>query len=130
MPFPSPGDLPESGIKPRSPALQADALTSEPPEKPDKRTDCMISVPLDREIFAPCSVSLDSSSVFYFIVYGNLDRICILLFCENCINLHHIELVHSAFQVCYILLRLCIFIILIFESSMLKLQLKILLYLL
>ena len=26
--FASPGDLPEPGIKPRSPALQADALTS------------------------------------------------------------------------------------------------------
>ena len=31
MPFPSPGDLPDPGIEPRSPALQADALTSEPP---------------------------------------------------------------------------------------------------
>ena len=30
LPFPSPGDLPEPGIEPRSPALQADALTSEP----------------------------------------------------------------------------------------------------
>ena len=34
LPFPSPGDLPNPGIKPRSPALQADALTSEPPGKP------------------------------------------------------------------------------------------------
>ena len=34
LPFPSPGDLPDPGIKPRSPALQADALPSEPPEKP------------------------------------------------------------------------------------------------
>ena len=31
LPFPSPGDLPDPGIEPRSPALQADALTSEPP---------------------------------------------------------------------------------------------------
>ena len=31
LPFPSPGDLPNPGIEPRSPALQADALTSEPP---------------------------------------------------------------------------------------------------
>ena len=31
MPFPSPGDLPDPGIEPRSPALQAEALTSEPP---------------------------------------------------------------------------------------------------
>ena len=33
LPFPSPGDLPDPGIKPRSPALQADALTSEPQVK-------------------------------------------------------------------------------------------------
>ena len=35
-PFPSPQDLPHPGIKPRSPALQADSLLSEPPEKPMK----------------------------------------------------------------------------------------------
>ena len=29
LPFPSAGDLPDPGIKPRSPALQAEALTSE-----------------------------------------------------------------------------------------------------
>ena len=34
LPFPSPGDLPNPGIKPRSPAFQADALTSEPPGNP------------------------------------------------------------------------------------------------
>ena len=28
LPFPSPGDLPNPGIKPRSPALQADSLPS------------------------------------------------------------------------------------------------------
>ena len=33
LPFPSPGDLPSLGIKPRSPALQADSLTTEPLEK-------------------------------------------------------------------------------------------------
>ena len=31
--FPSPGDLPDPGIEPRSPALWADALPSEPPGK-------------------------------------------------------------------------------------------------
>ena len=30
-PFPSPGDLPDLGIEPRSPALQADSLPTEPP---------------------------------------------------------------------------------------------------
>ena len=34
LPFHSPGDLPDPEIEPRSPALQADALTSEPPGKP------------------------------------------------------------------------------------------------
>ena len=29
--IPSPGDLPDAGIKPRCPSLQADALLSEPP---------------------------------------------------------------------------------------------------
>ena len=33
LPFPFPGDLPNPGMAPRSSALQADALTSEPPGK-------------------------------------------------------------------------------------------------
>ena len=33
-PLPSPGALPDPGIEPRAPALQADALPSEPPGKP------------------------------------------------------------------------------------------------
>ena len=31
LPLPSPGDLPDPGIEPRSPTLKADTLTSEPP---------------------------------------------------------------------------------------------------
>ena len=30
LPFPPPGDLPDPGIKPTSPTLQADSLSSEP----------------------------------------------------------------------------------------------------
>ena len=37
LPFPSPGDLPDPGIEPRSPTLQAGALTSEPPGKPESK---------------------------------------------------------------------------------------------
>ena len=33
-PFPSPGDLPNPGIEPKSPTLQADSLPAEPQEKP------------------------------------------------------------------------------------------------
>ena len=36
LPFPSPVDLSNPGIEPRSPALQADALPSKPPGKPIK----------------------------------------------------------------------------------------------
>ena len=37
LPFPSPGGLPDPGIEPRSPTLQADALTTEPSGKPIKK---------------------------------------------------------------------------------------------
>ena len=40
LPFPSPGDLPDPGVEPGSPALQADALSSEPPgNKPKRKGD-------------------------------------------------------------------------------------------
>ena len=39
LPFPSPGDLPNPGIEPRSPALPADALPPEPPGKTQELTD-------------------------------------------------------------------------------------------
>ena len=42
--FPSPGDLPDSGIEPGSPTLQADALPSESPGKPTgfrDETNCL-----------------------------------------------------------------------------------------
>ena len=33
-PFPSPGDLPNPGIEPNSPSLQADSILAEPQKKP------------------------------------------------------------------------------------------------
>ena len=42
LPFPSPGDLPDPGIEPRSLTLEADTLTSEPPGK----TTLIAAVPL------------------------------------------------------------------------------------
>ena len=36
LPFPSPGDLPDPGIKPMSPALAGGFFTSEPPGKPSQ----------------------------------------------------------------------------------------------
>ena len=42
LPFPSPGDLPKPGIKPGSPAFQANALSSETPGKPLNLTQMTI----------------------------------------------------------------------------------------
>ena len=47
LPFPSPGDLPDPGTEPGSPALQADALLSKPPgkqytpKKPELKETCV-----------------------------------------------------------------------------------------
>ena len=40
LPFPSPGDLPDLGIEPRSLALQADSWPSEPPRKRLQEGNC------------------------------------------------------------------------------------------
>ena len=47
LPFASPGDIPDPGTEPGFPALQADALPSEPPGKPqyvalDKVESCLL----------------------------------------------------------------------------------------
>ena len=44
LPFPSSGDLPNPGVKPGSPALQADALPSEPPGKSPRQWKFQVSV--------------------------------------------------------------------------------------
>ena len=43
LPFPSPGDLPNSGIKPGSPTLQADSLPSETPGKPHMKWNAFLN---------------------------------------------------------------------------------------
>ena len=43
LPFPSPGDLPKPGIKPGSPALQADSLLTELQGKPGGGWGCPFS---------------------------------------------------------------------------------------
>ena len=40
VPLPSPGDFPDPGIEPRSSALQAEALLSEPPGKFLNKFNC------------------------------------------------------------------------------------------
>ena len=47
--FPSPGDLPNPGTKPRSPELQADSLPSEPPGKPGASSSLGLKLELSVE---------------------------------------------------------------------------------
>ena len=66
LPFPAPADLPNPGIKPRSPVLQAGSLPSEPPGKP-KNTE-VGSRSLLQQIFAnpgiePGSLALQADSL-------------------------------------------------------------------
>ena len=44
LPFPSPGYLPDPGIKPRFAALQAVAFTAEPPGKPMSQLLALVTV--------------------------------------------------------------------------------------
>ena len=48
LPFPSPGDLPDPGIEPRSPSLEADALTSEPPGKMIQNLENKMALQINR----------------------------------------------------------------------------------
>ena len=50
-PFPSPRDLPDPGIKPRSPTMQADSLPAEPQGKPHYNTS-----PKEQRLCISCSL--------------------------------------------------------------------------
>ena len=68
LPLPPPGDLPDPGIEPRSPALQADALSSEPPGKPHILYQ-FSAVQLLSPVCNPmdCSMPLYIKAIFTFI---------------------------------------------------------------
>ena len=63
-PFPSPGELPNPGIEPRSPALQADSLPVEAPGKP-KNTGVGVPSPADLPNLGiePGSLALQADSL-------------------------------------------------------------------
>ena len=85
LPFPSPGDLPDPGIKSGSPTFQADALTSEPPGKPCQ----VIRQNLPRKVvvlvkslscvrfFVTPQTSLPGSSVHWIIQARTLEQVAI-----------------------------------------------------
>ena len=53
LPFPSPGDLPDPGIEPGSPALEAGTLTSEPPGKPTVSLELGGKQQIEKKMEAP-----------------------------------------------------------------------------
>ena len=55
-PFPSPVDLPNPGIEPRSPALQADSFPAEPPGKPQSFPNRRSACSLPRASLPPLSL--------------------------------------------------------------------------
>ena len=88
LPRPPPGDLPNSGIKPRYPILQADSLPSEPPGKPLRHSRlCYIATCMGEEFrgewihvyawLSPSTVHLKLSHIvnwlyIYIYIYINL----------------------------------------------------------
>ena len=67
LPFPSPGDLPNPGIEPGSPAFQADSLLSEPPGKPITNLESILKI---RDMVLPAKVCLVKAMVFLVVMYG------------------------------------------------------------
>ena len=78
LPFPSLGDLPNPGIKPRSPAFQADSSTSEPPGK----SYCILYLCIVLYICIYSNINFLALNVCFFQQVEGSQRpeICILLF--------------------------------------------------
>ena len=67
QPSPSPGDLPDPGIEPKSPALQADSLPAELPRKPMINLENVLK---RRDITLPTKIHLVKAMVFPVVMYG------------------------------------------------------------
>ena len=101
LPFPSPGDLPNPGIEPRSPALQADALTSEPPG--------IVFHSYPFHIYKVCSSSFSFQILLicttsFFFVGPDRSSWTVLIFFRNCSLLPWFLLLFYWFQFHWILL--------------------------
>ena len=62
FPFPSPGYLPNPGIEPGSPTLQADSLLSEPPGKPFEGLVALKGYKLE-----------NNTSIFYSLIHSSIN---------------------------------------------------------
>ena len=68
LPFPSPGDLPDPGMEPRSPSFQAESLPSEPPGKTNVVLCCAVLCLVTQSCLTLCDpvdCSLPDSSVHW-----------------------------------------------------------------
>ena len=76
QPFPPPGDLPNPGIKPRSPTLKADSLPAEPPGKPKnlpgpRQTRMLVSLDAKDQGCQECIPNSFFVCSYYFAVMKN-----------------------------------------------------------
>ena len=80
LPFPSPGDRPDPGIKPRSPTLQADSLPSEPQSAPGLVfADCIECLHLWLQIYNQSDFSVDHLAMAMCrVVFCGVERVCLL----------------------------------------------------
>ena len=65
LPCPPPGDLPNPGIEPRSPTLQADSLLSEPLGRPSvfgKRSNCFNAAAIVQGVFSFSALGIAAES--------------------------------------------------------------------
>ena len=85
LPFPFSGDLPDPGIKPGFPTLQADALPSELPGKPYSETVCFLAIQLLEAAYIPWAVA---SSFFFKLIHFLLKDNCFTEFCCLLSNLN------------------------------------------
>ena len=59
LPFPSPGDLPDAGTKPTSPALAGGFFTIKPPGKPHlEYSECLLYLPMESQPWATNAADL------------------------------------------------------------------------
>ena len=65
FPFPSPRDLPNTGIEPGSPALQTECLYTELQGKPDNIQPCLTPFPILNQSIVPSSVRTVASCPAY-----------------------------------------------------------------
>ena len=101
LPFPPPGDLSDPGIEPRSPALQADSLPSEPLGNPQITQNVYINTKIYIHIVCTCvckhinffSVTLNFSPG---LIYPYIALLC--FFCQGLVKI--VKLVFTYHSLC------------------------------